>query len=220
MSELLREIEEDIRRERFEKLWRSIGRLMVGLSLGIVALTVVFVVAQDRNHQRANQKTSQLLKGIDRINLEDYKGAVPIFSSLTDDVSSPYYAIAMLQKANVQELSGDKEGAAKTYAALAEKKVDLAGVAKLRADVKDEGELSLTDPFYHSLAEARAWRLLSQDKKSEAVALFLTLSRDQFTPTSLKQRAYTVLQHIAPEALNTTQASTSAESTTKDTHAN
>jgi hypothetical protein len=217
MSELFIEIQEDIRRERFEKLWRSFGRVMVGVSVGIVLMTIVLVVVQDKRHEDAMQKTGQLLKGIDRINLEDYKGAVPIFSALTDDPSSRYYGIAMLHKAGVQSLSGDAEGAAKTYAALAEKDSDFAGLSQLHMPSTDDGKaLDITAPFYHSLTEAKAWRLLEEGKKKEAVQQFLALAQDVQTPSSLKLRAQTVLQHIAPESLASPIAKTSSQEAKAD----
>lgn len=200
MNELFLEIEEDIRREKYEKFWRSFGRVMVLASLALLLVTAAFVMWQSHRQSDAAEKTAQLLKGIDRLNIEDYKGAVPLFSALTDDDGSRYYGVAMLRKAQAQALSGDKEGAQKTYGALAGKNSEFADMAKLKTIGGNEvAEVGAASPFYYTLTETRAWALLDQGKKAEAAELFYTLASDEKTPRSLVGRARDVLQHIAPE---------------------
>ena len=51
MNELVREIEEDIRQERIDRLWRSFGKGMVGLSIAVILTTVAVVMVQTvQNH--------------------------------------------------------------------------------------------------------------------------------------------------------------------------
>lgn len=196
MNELFLEIEEDLRRERYEKLWSSFGRTMVWVSIAVVLATVIFVVWQDHKRDVAAEKTALLLQGIDRLNIEDYKGAVPIFSSLAEDDSSPYYGIAMLRKAHAQTLSGDKEGAAKTYKELAGHNNVFGNLAGLAA----EGDASTSESVFHySYAEKQAWDALARGDKDEAAKLFLGLVTDETTPRTLAARAQEVLQHITPE---------------------
>jgi|CXWL01.1.fsa_nt_gi hypothetical protein len=202
MSELFREIEEDIRRERFEKLWRSVGRFAVWGSVAIVVATAVFVAWDNHAQNQAEEKTSQLLKAGERMNASDYKGAISIFSALTDDNTSTYYTIAMLQKAEAQESSGDAEGAKKTYAALAKSNSEFSALAKLKSDEKNDViEISVDSAFYHTASEQNAWRLLHAGKKAEAANIFVSLLNDENSPRSLVSRAREVLRVIAPEKL-------------------
>ncbi len=113
MSELFEEIKEDIRRERFEKLWNSFGKIMVGISIAVIVATVAIVVDGRTINRRAPwNRPAQFIKGVDRMNVEDYKGAVAAFDALTTDERSPYYGLAMLRKAQAQNCCGDKDGAA------------------------------------------------------------------------------------------------------------
>ncbi len=202
MSELFREIEEDIRRERFEKLWRSVGRFAVWGSVAIVVATAVFVAWDNHAQNQAEAKTSQLLKAGERMNASDYKGAISIFSSLTDDDTSIYYPLAMLQKAESQESSGDVEGAKKTYAVLAKNSSEFSALAKLKSDDKNNViEVSADSAFYHTISEQNAWRLLNSGKKAEAANIFVSLLHDKDSPRSLVSRAGEVLRVIAPEKL-------------------
>lgn len=208
MSELFREIEEDIRRERYEKLWKSVGRIAVWGSIAVVAVTTVYVMWSNNAQKAAEAKTSQLIKGDERLDAYDYKGASLVFSGLTDDDSSPYYAIAMLHKADAQEQGGDLEGAEKTYMTLAKKNEgknksefsDLAAIKYLKSG--ETIEVAKTSPFYHTLAERNAWQLLQSDKKAEAAGIFAELASDEKAPPAMVLRAKEALRVIAPEKLS------------------
>lgn len=199
MNELFLEIQEDVRRERAEKLWRSFGRFAVWASVVVVFLTILFVVWQDHTRSVGAEKTALLLKGNDRMALEDYKGAVPIFDSLASDKDSPHYGIAMLRKAQAQTLGGDAEGAKQTYAELSKTNSEFAELAKIKTPAGDEAPADISSPFYFSFTEYRAWDLLAQGKKSEAAELFAAIASNDLAPPSQGARAQEVLQHIAPE---------------------
>jgi hypothetical protein len=200
MNELIREIEDDIRRERFEKLWHDFGKVMIGISAVVILATVVIVLMQNHRQSRAMEQTAIYIKGTDRINIEDYKGAIPIFDELARDAHSPYYGPAMLRKAQSQNALGDSAGAAKTYAELAKSGGAFSELAKmLTPDLANEPVKS--SPFYYSQSEAKGWLLLGAGKKDEAVAQFASVAKDSETPYSMRERLNEVLQHIAPDAL-------------------
>jgi hypothetical protein len=203
MNELFREIEDDIRRERLDKLWQKFGKMMVYASIAAVVLTIIIVIIQSNREELAKEKTSQFIRGIDRINVEDFKGAISIFEELAGDTSSPYAGLAMLQKAKAQQALGDKEGAVKTYQALAARDAELGGLAKLLLPSKDSKlvEPDKASPFYRSQQEWLGWQLLDQGKKDKAVEIFWSLREDAQAPMQLRERMHEVLQHIAPQKL-------------------
>lgn len=206
MSELFREIEEEVKRERIENIWRSFGRFAVWGSIGIIAATAIFVAWDNYSQNQAEIKTAQLVRGAERVAANDYKGANQALSALTDDDASAYYTLAMLQKASAQEKSGDFESARKTYDALAKKDstkegAEFASLAKLKIDSKDLIEVSPASPFYHSIAERNAWQLLRAGKKTEAADIFLSLMNDENAPRSIAARANEALRVIAPVKL-------------------
>lgn len=198
MNELFRELEEEINQEKFERIWGSFGRAMVWASIAVVALTVVFVVWQNRSHNSAEQKTSQFLRGIDRLKLEDYKGAIPIFAEIAKDTSSPYYGLAMLRKAKAEAMSGDSGVSKSTLAELAGSDSTFADIGKLGGEI---GELDKNSPFYFTLAEYKGWQLLKADKKTEAADVFAALAGDSKTPPSIADRAEEALHTFAPEKI-------------------
>jgi hypothetical protein len=206
MNELIREIEEDIRRENAQKLWMRFGKLMMAVSLAVILGTAAGVLWKEHKQSVAAVQTSQLMRGIDQFNAGDFKGAASAFDALTDDSSSPYYGMAMLRKAKAQAASGDNEGAARTYQILAkhnagESDAAFVDLARLEAASTSEGVIDAQkgSPFYYTLAEWKAWKQIKLEKKDEALALFKTLAADEKTPASMRARAKLVLEHFAPE---------------------
>ena len=207
MNELISEIESDIRREKFDRLWKRFGKIMVGVSVLVVLVTIGIVIVQNQKQSHAMASTAEYIRGIDRLNVEDFKSAISVFEGLASDTSSPYYGLALLQKARAQEALGDKAGAAKTYAQLASHDSVFGRMGALAASAQGatQSEPDKASPFFYTQSEWKAWSLLSAGKKSEAVAIFMMLREDLDAPTSLRSRANDVVQHIAPEKLQEKQ---------------
>lgn len=203
VSELFREIEEDIRRERYDRLWNSFGKVMVGVSLMVILVTIAVVIWQNHRQSTAMEKTGEFIKGIDRLNIEDYKGAIPIFDKLSADTGSTYYGLSLMRKAQAQNALSDHDGAYTTYKTLAEHDPVFGELAKLKlpATQGDVTKPRLGAPFFYAQSEARAWQLLKAGKKDNAVAQFLSLYRDKETPYSMHARVVEALQYLAPERL-------------------
>jgi len=204
MSELFKELQEDIRTERMQNLWKAFGKFIVLGSVGIVALTIAFVVLQNHKREVATEHTAKLLAGLDRMKMQDYRGATANFDALSADSKSPYYGISLLFKAQAQTALGQTEEAKQSYNALAADPSPYGAVAKLvnashgapvivppRADY----------PLYQSLTEWKAWQLLEEGKKDEAVELFSQLHFDVKAPESMRERMREVLQYLAPQKL-------------------
>lgn len=202
MNELLTEIQDDLRRERIDRLWNSFGKVMVAVSLVVILATIVIVMLNNHRTSNAMKDTAQFIAGIDRLGIEDYKGAVEIFSTLAEDDSN-YYGMAMMHKAQAETAWGHKEEAQKTYATLAENDQVFGSLAVMQLQGKTV-EPDLESPFYHTMAEWRAWQLVQEGKKDDAVKLFSGLRDDEEAPPSLRERAAEAVQHLAPRQAGVT----------------
>jgi hypothetical protein len=60
MSDIFREVDEDLRRDRLEKIWKRYGAAFVGAVLLIVAGTAGFVAWRNHQQAEAETKTAQL----------------------------------------------------------------------------------------------------------------------------------------------------------------
>ena len=206
MNELVREIEEDIRQERIDRLWRSFGKGMVGLSIAVILTTVAVVMVQDHKRNQAIDQTTQMIKGIDRMNIEDFKGAIPIFDQLASHEDSTYYEWVMLRKAQAELALGQGSETQKIYETLAKRDDVVGALAKLlhygnTASNDNVPAPNKNAPLYYTQSEFRAWQLLELGKNDQAVDQFMALWQDSGTPSSLHERVTEILQHIAPEKL-------------------
>jgi hypothetical protein len=210
MNELIREIEEDIRRERFDRLWKSVGKMLVGLSIFIILATVAIEVFKYYSKANNMEKTSIFLKGIERQNSEDYKGAKQFFSEFDMKKDNAIYGLAMLRKAQSEAALLQPEEAIKTYQALGANDKVFGKLAPLFTPTIEKPEQTLVlstseapgkTPFYYSRSELRAWQLLQQGKKDDAIAEFLKLYNESGIPQSMRERMRNVLNYLAADML-------------------
>ena len=59
MSDIFREVDEDLRRDRLEKVWKQYGAAIVGAVLVIVAGTAGFVAWRNHQHAEAEAQTAK-----------------------------------------------------------------------------------------------------------------------------------------------------------------
>ncbi|MEZ5690170.1 MAG: tetratricopeptide repeat protein [Rickettsiales bacterium] len=201
MSELFREIEEDLKKEKFDKIWRIIWRIAIFGSIIVVLVTGAYVGWDNYRQSKEEANTMKLLQGAERLEIKDYKGASLIFSSLTDDKNSSYYPLAMLQKAWAQEQGDDLSGALKTYQHLANSNSELADFARLKLLKDHEIKIDKNSPFYYTMLENEAWKLLANGKKSEAIDIFVELTKADNVPNSMAARARGVVRLLSPKKL-------------------
>lgn len=203
MSELFKELEDDLKQERLDKLWKKIGKTLIGISGGIVLITIGYQVLEHRHESIAMERTDAFLAAIESAQKGDDKAAMTSLDTLTQDEGSSYYGLAMLKKAALQKSAGDDAGAAATYQKLAEKSDAYGQLAKLYTDTGAAPVVSgdKHSPFFRQLEERRAWQLLEQNKKPEAVAILASLYHDETSPAPQRARLQEVLQHLAPETL-------------------
>lgn len=207
MSDLLKEFEDDLRREKTETLWKNIGKNLVGISIAIVIGTIGGVVWKEYKGSNAEKNTALLMTGFEHLDAQDYKGAVQAFSDAAEKTSGGAYGIAMLNKAYAQTKSGEDTAAQETYAKLAKETggdvAAFSSVARILAtrDSKEMIEPVKGTPFYHAQQEWKAWQLLEADNKEEAIGIFISLNDDKDTPVGVRGRAAEALQLLAPEKL-------------------
>lgn len=196
MSELLRELEEDLQSERLQKFWHSFGKAIIALSVAIVLFTAATVIWQNIERNRAIENTSQLIKGADRMRVEDYQGAIDAFAALAG--KEPYATLAALRKAQAQAALGDQAAAAKTYGEAANRAGAFADLAGLMA--ADKKTASPDSPFFYSRSEQNAWLSLKEGGKDDARQKFSSLRDDKEAPKSLRRRAAMMADYLAPAA--------------------
>jgi hypothetical protein len=198
MNELLREIEEDMRTERMQRVWQRFGKTAIHISIAIIVGTASGVAWQHWRHSVNADRTSELLKGTELLRSGKNKEAIDVFAKIDSD--TPHGHMAALGIAQAQLAEGDKDAALRTYETLGKSAGDdaFADLGKLLST--KETDLSVATPsgsaFYASQEEMRGWQFLKAGKKEEAAAVFSALKDDMETPESIRARAHVAMEYL------------------------
>jgi hypothetical protein len=131
VSDIFREVEEDVRRERFEKLWKAYG------AYAIAALMLLFAGIGgwqfwQHHESEARQKFSDSFLAAQRIS--NPQTAASTFADLAHSAPKGYSAVTRLSQAGAMFASGQRDGAIDLYKQIAKDDSGTIGsVARLRA---------------------------------------------------------------------------------------
>jgi hypothetical protein len=201
----LREVEEELRRERLEKIWRQYGTYIL-----IVAALIVFGVLGYKYWENSRMVAAQSMGA-------RYEGALHLlsegkeasaakeFETLALYGASGYAALARLQLAGALLKEGKKSEALAAYEALANdrgadpmlKSYGALQAAALRLGEADFTEMQNrlndltadTSPWRYSARELLGLAALRAGRTEEARKTFEQLLADQRTPPSILERA-------------------------------
>lgn len=131
MSDIFREVEEDVRREKLQKLWQGYGSYMIG-ALVLVFLGLGGWQLWERHEAQQRAKASDALIAAQRItNPQTAAGA---FVDLARTAPKGYDLVARLSQAGAMLASGQRAGAIDLYKEIANQDSGPVGaVARLRA---------------------------------------------------------------------------------------
>ena len=203
MTDIFQEVEEEVRRERYEQLWKKYGDYV----LAAVALLVIGVAifeawryydARERAHASEEYQAAQAL--LDSSKPVD---AAAAFAQLAKDAPNGYSQISQLQAADALLAAGKKNEAVAIY-----KKIEgggdemLAAVARIRigwAIVEDAPRLELetllapltdpTSPWKAMAREILAYSDYHMGAGKQALSAYQGLAADKDAPMGLRQRA-------------------------------
>lgn len=209
MADIFQEIDEELRQEKFGKLWKRYGTYVIG----VVTLIVVLVAAGFgwREYQRSAQEADGAAFAAAQAKLQsgDAASAAGDFASLAGSAGGGYEVLARLQQAQALSRSGDPESAAAAYeqiiadrgldpilrdlalVLLALTTIDTADPAALRERMRPL--LSESNPWRYSAREIEALLALRTGDTEGARALLTALSDDVDAPTGLRGRAAELL---------------------------
>lgn len=203
MSDIFREVDEDIRQEKYRRLWDRFGPWVIGAAVLIVVATAGYrgwVYYQDTQAQAAGDK---FIQAIDLAEDGDFAGADAIFAEL-ETAHGGYPALATLRRATTLSAEGKTEEAIKAFDAIATDTgvdEDLREIAALRAAflaVDTESYVSIadrveplagdTDPFRASAREIMALAAWKAGEVEAARGWITALDEDQETPGDVAAR--------------------------------
>lgn len=115
MADIFREVDEDIRHERYQKLWRRYRWYLLGVTLALIIAVAAFVIIKEQNEARREDEGRQFAAALGELEAGQPKGAAATFLALADTTDSGYLALARLRAADALVLAGDVSGAVALY---------------------------------------------------------------------------------------------------------
>lgn len=209
---LFREIDEDIRQENLEKLWKKYGTVLIGAAVGLVVLVAGYKGWQTYDTDRRENAAAQFLNAAAQAEAGKPEDAQLVFAQLSDNGPGGYAMLAQFRSAALLAQQGDTAGAAAAYGAIAADSSmdalyrDLADVLAALAEVDSADPKAIrarmdrinvdANPWRFSAREISALAALRDGNKTDAQTLYDGLANDSTTPSSLRQRAQAMAQHL------------------------
>ncbi len=201
-EQFIREVDEELQRERLAKLWRRFGPYVIGLAV-LVVLATAGKVGYESWYDKRLQDQARIFAAAERLVAEDPVAAAEKWLELARNGDDGFAALARLRAAAAFDSTGNHERALATLretAANAEDPLvrDLATLflAQYRIDEDDPGALiadlePLTAPdrpFRHSARELLAIASLRAGDRERARTVLKEILDDATTPLGQQQR--------------------------------
>ncbi|TVR80562.1 MAG: hypothetical protein EA405_10760 [Rhodospirillales bacterium] len=209
---LLREIDEDIRRERYALLWKRYGAYVIALAVALVLAVVGYEVWRERTAS-AQAEAAERFAGALALAETDPDSAAIVFESLATDGPGGYKVVARLQEGALLARQGDVSAAVEAYNRLAAEAREpvyrdlailLAVLTELRSPEADAAGLRqrlmplTTDdrPWRYTAREMVAHLHLEAGEHDQARTRFAALAGDLRAPLGTRSRAENMLAQI------------------------
>jgi len=210
---LLREVEEELRRERLEKIWKQYGTYIIAGAAVIVLGVLGFKFWESHRLAAAQDTGARYEEALLLVNEKKDGSAEKEFEKIAVDGAGGYRALSQLQLAGSQSKQGKKADAVASYEALANDGTAdemLREFARLQAAGLRVGEADFTEmenrltplmadnsPWRYSARELLGLAAYKAGKTVDARTLLTPLFIDQSTPQSISERAQIVMAEIA-----------------------
>ena len=205
MSDIFREIDEELRRENFAKLWERYGQYLVGLAVVVVLATVAIVGWREYQARAQRAESVRYAAAMELAQKNELARAADDFAALARNAGGGQAILARLQEAALRARGGDEKAAIAAYTAIAQDgSVDtvyrdlatllaaLHGLASgdPKTIIGDIAALtSAGNPWHPSALEITALAHLRAGERKEARDIYKSLADDLAAPQGLRARA-------------------------------
>ena len=225
MSDIFDEVDEDLRHERYKKLWEKFGPYVIGVAVLIVAVTAGYEGYRYWKQERAIEESDRYLAEIGLIDDGNKQEALSNLQALALESSGGYQALALFHAGSLKLDEGDPTGAMETFDSLFRNSSapallrQLAGVkaANLALDLEPYEQVALRlapmlaedHPFRLSALEIAGLNAQRAGKLKEAEDFYQAILDDPGAINSMRSRVNELMTLLkasmpttAPEAAN------------------
>lgn len=206
-DEFIREVDEELQREKLARLWQQFGPWLIVAAV-LVVLGTAGKVGWETWRDSRLQARAQAFAEAERKAGTGSGEAWEIWLAVAADASDGFASLARLRAAAALQQTGERERAAELLKSLASASDDgiVADLARLlagqyRVEVEEPARLAAEleplatagRPFRHNARETMALAAMRADDRERARALLSDVADDATAPVSLQQRARELL---------------------------
>ena len=209
MADIFREIEEDLRRERAENLWKKYGSYVVGVALGVILTVAAYAGWQAYSERQRLADGERFAAALQQVRPGTEAAAADALSMVAQESGAGYAVLARLREAALRAEAGEAAGAIALYDALAAddgvdplfRELALLLSVMHQMDGGDAATLierltpltAAGNPWRHSALEIDGILAFRSGDRGRAREVFTRLSDDATTPQGLRARAAEML---------------------------
>jgi len=213
LSDIFREIDEELRRDNLAQLWKKYGNYVIGLAVLIVIATAAVVGWRSYQDKQREAQGAQYASALDLARQGKDADAVAAFASLAQSSDAGRAVLARFEEAASKVNTGDTAGAIAAYDQLAgDRSIDASfrDVATLLSGryTLDKGDpqtaiaklqplTAPTNPWHGLALELTALAELKAGDKAKALKDFDALGKDTTAPQAVRQRATAMAEALA-----------------------
>lgn len=209
---IFREVDEEVRRDRYEALFRRYGVYLGAAAVLIVAGTVGFVVWQNWQQSEQLQQGGRFEVALGLLEADRPADAAQSFEALAAEGGDGYRALAGMQAAAARAAAGERAAALAAYdrlradSSLPADQRDLAAIKAALIAIELEGGKAALDrispvadgegAFRNAAREIRAAALLKNGDRDAAIAELKALAQDASTGDGQRARVQQFLRAL------------------------
>ncbi len=213
MSDVFREVDEDLRREQLKRLWDRFAPYILGLAVLIVLGVSAYKIWEYVQRTQAEGSGDRFVAALNLADAGKTDEAVAALQAISKEGSGGYPVLAQFAVASQKADKGDTTGAVADFDALSTRagvSDDIRNMARLRAAMllvdsapvaditKRVGDLAAVgNPWRHNAREAMALSAWHAGDLTGAQTYFQQINADQEAPSDMRQRAQVMLALIA-----------------------
>lgn len=210
MSDIFQEVEEDVRREHYEKLWKKYGNYVIAASAVLVLAVGGFQAWRNYDLSQRQATSDKYEAAVQQVLKGEVANAETSFSALAQDAPGGYETLAKFQLAAAQLAQGKRDPAVALLKELTGNSDPvIANAARLKlawatADASPKTEIAaILQPltaedsqWRFAAAEILAYMDLRDGQPNLAIEQYTKLAAEAQAPASLRQRATALAEYL------------------------
>lgn len=209
MADIFHEVDQDLRAERWRRLWRRYGLYAFILAASVVLGTAGYALWRDHRNQRLDDSSQRFAQALALAQAGERSSAGAELTLLGQDGAGGYPLLARLAQATIEREAGEIDKALATYDTIAadrEVAAEFRDFALLQAaylQVDREPRARFVDRVQNLSTGSGPWRFAAREliglaaikagDREDARKIFTELADDAATPKGVRARASELL---------------------------